>query len=137
MSDFLDSSVLVASLDPDEAHHAACDHLLRSSAGRIYVHAIAETFSTLTGGRRRVSPLLAMQLLEESIVPFVKSISLSSAEMLTAMKACQNRGIRGGAIYDYLHLVAARKAKASRLYTLNLRDFQAIHRAGDPDIVLP
>ncbi len=44
-----------------------------------------------------------MKLIDESIVPFVKSISLSPTEMLTAMKACQSRGIRGGAIYDYLH----------------------------------
>ncbi len=56
MSILLDSSVLVASLDSDEAHHSACDRLLRANAGCIYVHALAETFSTLTGGRRRLSP---------------------------------------------------------------------------------
>jgi len=41
------------------------------------------------------------------------------------------------AIYDYLHLVAARKAKAARFYTLNVTNFTAIHRPGDPEIEHP
>jgi hypothetical protein len=45
--------------------------------------------------------------------------------------------VRGGGIYDYLHLVAARKAKAARIYTLNLSNFRAIYRPGDPEIVHP
>ena len=49
----------------------------------------------------------------------------------------QGRGVRGGGIYDYLHLVAARKAKARRMYTLNLSNFRAWHRTGDPEIVHP
>ncbi|MCX6880214.1 MAG: hypothetical protein NTW21_41385 [Verrucomicrobia bacterium] len=48
-----------------------------------------------------------------------------------------DRGVRGGAIYDYLHLVAARKGGATRLYTLNVTDFQAFQRPGDPEIVHP
>jgi predicted thioesterase len=31
--------------------------------------------------------------------------------------------VRGGAVYDYLHLLAAGKASASVLYTLNVRHF--------------
>jgi hypothetical protein len=45
--------------------------------------------------------------------------------------------LRSGAIYDYLHLVAARKAGAARLYTLNVSDFRSFHRPGDPEIVHP
>lgn len=36
-----------------------------------------------------------------------------------------------------LHLVAARKAKAARLYTLNVANFRSFHRPGDPEIVHP
>ena len=53
------------------------------------------------------------------------------------MKAAQHRGVRGGAIYDWLHLAAARKAGAEVFYTLNLRDFQALARPGDPLIRIP
>ena len=53
------------------------------------------------------------------------------------MGESQSRGVRGGAIHDYLHLVAARKVGAQRFYTLNVSDFQSFHRQGDPEIVHP
>jgi len=49
----------------------------------------------------------------------------------------KTRGVRGGAIYDYLHLVAARKSGAKKFYTLNLSDFLSFHRPGDPEILAP
>jgi len=105
----------------------------------IYLHAIAEMFSTLTGGREsiRVDPATAAKIIERSILPFVAPVGLSSREMLDAVKAAHSRGIRGGAIYDFLHLTAARKANAGRVYTLNLRDFRSFHRPRDPEIVHP
>ena len=48
---FLDTSVILASLDPDEPHHAACDRIVAAGGNGVYVHALAETFSVLTGGR--------------------------------------------------------------------------------------
>ena len=48
-----------------------------------------------------------------------------------------HRGVRGGANYDWLHLAAARKARAEVLFILNLRDFQALARPGDPLIRIP
>ena len=89
---FLDTSVILPSLDPDEAHHAACDRVVAAGGNKIYVHALAE---------------------------------------------CQSRGIRGGAVHDWLHLAAARKAGAKVLYTLDPRDLQALARAGDPRIETP
>jgi hypothetical protein len=53
------------------------------------------------------------------------------------MREAESRGVRGGAIFDYLHLVAARKAKVQKLYTLNVSNFVAFHRAGDPEILSP
>ena len=49
---FLDSSVLLASLDPEEPHHRVWDRLVSAGGHRIYAHALAETFSVLTGGRK-------------------------------------------------------------------------------------
>ncbi len=134
-----DSSVLVASLSPDEARHEVCSRLVASRRMHIYLHALSETFAALTGGRDgiRVTASAAARLLRESVRPYVETVTLSMDETLAAMDGSQQRGVRGGAVYDYLHLVAARKAKAQRLYTLNVRHFQAFHRAGDPEIVLP
>lgn len=136
---FLDTSVLLASLDPDEPHHAACDRVLAAGGHQIYGHALAETFSVLTGGRqgRRVGPAVAARLIQESVLPFVQVQALSGKDLMQALAACEARGVRGGAVYDWLHLAAARKARAEVLLTLDRRDFLAIARPGDPAIETP
>jgi predicted nucleic acid-binding protein len=135
----LDSSVLVASLVADEPHHAACAALVQQGGHAVHVHALAEVFSTLTGGVQgtRVGAALAVQLLKESVLPYVKAVTLGERDLMSALAAAQERGVRGGAVYDYLHLVAARKAGAQALVTLDRRDFQALARSGDPRIEAP
>jgi len=54
-----------------------------------------------------------------------------------ALAECEARGVRGGAIYDLLHLLAARKAGAEVVMTLDARHFQALSRRGDPRIETP
>jgi hypothetical protein len=105
----------------------------------LYAHGLTEAFSTLTDGRRsfRMPALLAASVIEEDYLPCLTLNSLHPNEMLHAMKEADSRGIRGGAIFDYLHLVAARQAKATRFYTLNGPNFRAFHRSGDPEIVQP
>jgi predicted nucleic acid-binding protein len=133
---FLDTSVLLASLDPDEPNHAACDELVASGGHGVYVHALAETFSILTGGKqgRRLSAALAARLIQDSVLPYVRPEVLSGPEVMLALSECESRGVRGGAIYDWLHLAAARHAGAEALVTLDQRDFLSIARPGDPRI---
>jgi len=136
---FLDTSVLLASLDADEGQHAACDRLVAAGGHGVSAHALAETFSILTGGRqgRRLKPGLAARLIEQSVLPFVKLCTLSGPDLMAALNECETRGVRGGAVYDWLHLAAARKAGAEVLYTLDMRDFQALVQPGDPVIAAP
>ncbi len=136
---FLDSTVLVASLDTDEPHHAACARLLEAGPHQVYSHAWAEVFSALTGGRlgRRVPQALAARLIQDSLLPYASVLTLTAKELMAALHDCERRGVRGGAVYDWLHLAAARKARAEVFYTLNLRDFQALARPGDPQIQAP
>lgn len=131
--------MILASLDPDEAHHSACDALVAAGGHLICVHALAETFSILTGGRhgRRLRASAAARLIEQSVLPFVSVHTLGGREMTAALAECESRGVRGGAVYDWLHLAAARKAGAQALITLDLRDFQVLARPGDPRIVMP
>lgn len=79
MTALLDTSVILASLDPDEPAHESCDALLAQGGHQIYVHALAESFSILTGGRkaRRLDAAVAAQLLQESILPFIKAVTLT------------------------------------------------------------
>jgi len=139
VSALLDTSVVVASLDPDEPNHAACDRLVSAGGHRLYVHALAETFSILTGGRqgRRLSAAAAAQLLDESVLPFVQAVALTGKEVIAALAECEARGVRGGAVYDLLHLTAARKASVDTLITLDVRNFQAFARPGDPRVAGP
>jgi predicted nucleic acid-binding protein len=139
MSAFLDSSVLVAALAPDETKHSDSLALLLQGGHCIYSHALLETFSTLTGGKLgvRVTPDLAAQMLSETILPRVTVIELSTAEIVDALRVAQSRGVRGGCVYDYMHLLAAKKGNASVIYTLNMDDFQHLRRGDDPEIRFP
>ena len=93
----------------------------------------------MTGGalKTRLRPDLAAELIRERVVDCAQVIVLEVSEILEAHREARSRGIRGGAIYDYLHLVAARKADAEALYTLNTSDFLSFHRPGDPEIRRP
>jgi predicted nucleic acid-binding protein len=139
MSVALDSSVLIAALVEAELHHDACGQLLDPPRKHVYAHALSEVYSVLTGGRLgfRVSPEIAIQLLEQSVLPNVEVVTLSARELIASLKEAPLRGVRGAAIYAYLHLAAARKAKADRIYTLDVANFQAFHRLGDPEATLP
>ena len=135
----IDTSVLVAAMVGTEAFHAECRALVVTRKMGLYAHGIAETFSTLTGGRSafRLSAETAAGFLDEHFVPVLEVVTLTPTEMLKAMRESHPRGVRGSAIFDYLHLVAARKARAKRLYTLNVANFRSFHRPGDPDVLHP
>jgi predicted nucleic acid-binding protein len=135
----IDISVLVAAIIGAESFHAECNSLVAGGGMAIHSHGLAETFSTITGGGRpgRLSAAVTAEILEIHYAPRLTITTLTSAEMMRAMNECENRGVRGGAIYDFLHLVAARKAKAKKLFTLNVRDFRHFHREGDPEIAHP
>lgn len=135
----LDSSVVLASMHEAEPHHEACSALLLQGGHALYVHALAEVFSTLTGGAQglRVGSDLARRLLRESVLPYVKTVTLAERDVMAALAQAQSRGVRGGAVYDYLHLVAARKCGAEALVTLDFRHFAALVREGDPRVEGP
>lgn len=134
----LDSSVLVGALSEDEQMHVSCQKLSTGKSLVAWTHVIAETFSSLTGGREswRASPAAASRLIDKMILPRLRFTELSSDEIGLALRQAHSVGARGGAVYDYLHLVAARKAGAAAFYTLNLRHFIAVARRGDPEILL-
>lgn len=139
MSDALDSTVLVAALARNEEHHVTCASLLRRGGFTINAHALVETFCTLTGGRLqiRIPGAVVVDLIQERIIPRVSVAVLAPRDLLTVISEATPRGVRGGAIYDYLHLFTARREGASRIYTLNVSHFRSFHRSGDPEIVHP
>lgn len=139
MSVFIDTSVLVAAMIESEEFHSSSRAVILQDDAGMFAHGITETFSTLTGGKKtfRLSATVTAELLDAHFIPRLTITTLTPTEMLRAMREAEARGVRGGAIFDFLHLVAARKAKAARFYTLNISHFRAFHRAGDPEIVHP
>lgn len=135
----LDSSVLIAALVPTQSHFKASAVILREGGRVVSAHALTETFSTLTGGKLSLRLLAddALRLIRDNILSLVSLIELRTEDLLTAFSEAQARGVRGGATYDYLHLFAARKAGAEKLFTLNSSNFQAFWRVGDPEILHP
>lgn len=135
----LDTSVLVAALIPNQAFSKESEKLLQAENMSVSAYALVETFSTLTGGKLpiRLTADDAEQLIRSRILSVAKPIEFKTEELMAAFKEAKGRGVRGGAIYDYLHLVAAGKAQAKKLFTLNVKDFRAFHRPGDPEVLHP
>ena len=137
MTTFLDSSILVAALVEGEARHEECLALVTQGGHLVLEHALVETFSTLTGGRTfaRVPPDTAAAAIVGCARDFLTIVHLTGEGILQMLEECSARGIRGGAAHDFRHLKAAVIHKADKLYTLNLRHFQAFHLPGDPEVL--
>jgi predicted nucleic acid-binding protein len=118
MKTYWDSSALVQSLiQPD------LQLRLKSEKGFTRPHALAETFSTLTGNpATRIDADSAVEFLSD-LVANLKFIDLSGAEILRALKHARQKGVRGGRVHDYLHVIAAEKSGAKKILTLDKNDF--------------
>jgi toxin FitB len=124
---YFDSSALVAAMVEEEEHHAgALRALSETPEGVTSTHALAETFSTLTSGRAdiQLSPDDALKIIDANVVRRLKVMDLSLSDYRQAMQSSQGVGARGGAIFDMLHLQAARRQRATCILTINLRHFQ-------------
>ena len=139
MKALLDSSVLVAALVPAQAGHDESLVQMNEPERFVFVHAMNETFATLTGGSLgfRVDANLAAKLIQDRIVQRMQVIVLDENDTSHALAAARSHGVRGGAVYDYMHLVAARKAGVEAIVTLNVSDFEHLVRPGDPQVRLP
>lgn len=141
MSDFFDSSILIGVIFADCPEHDDCVNVwTRSEEKIVYSHGLLETFCQLTGGR--LAEPVPADVATESIVrnvqqKSVRVVSFEPAELWEHLGATRRVGVRGGAVYDYMHLCAARKAGAERIFTLNKRHFAAIAPDLAPKILHP
>jgi predicted nucleic acid-binding protein len=111
----------------EEEHHGAALRVLAGSAdGFTSTHAIAETFATLTSGRLEVqlTPEEATEVIDANLIRRLQVVELGLSDYQQAMRNSQTVGARGGAIFDMLHLQAARGGAAKRILTINVRHFQ-------------
>jgi predicted nucleic acid-binding protein len=113
-------------VEEEEHHAAALKALAGSTDGFTSTRAIAETFATLTSGRLEVqlTPDEATEVIDANIIRRLQIVDLGLSDYQQAMRNSQTVGARGGAIFDMLHLQAARRNGAKRILTINVRHFQ-------------
>lgn len=119
MSAYWDSSALIEALQV-----AAARKRLEAEGGITRPHALAEIYSTLTGGRLgfRCLPDDATRLIDD-LAKHLRFVELDAPETLRALARCRRQGVRGGLVHDFLHATAAEKAGAALILTLNQGDF--------------
>jgi predicted nucleic acid-binding protein len=140
----LDTSVLVAAVvEAHPMHSVALPWLqrakTRSDAGLVSAHSIAELYAVLTTLplRPRISPNVAVQVIERDVFDILEVIPLSADDYRAVIKSLSEMGIAGGVTYDALVVHAAAKAGAEQIVTLNQADFQRIAPALADRIVSP
>lgn len=113
------------------------DKRIHDIAGVTRSHSLAELFSPLIGRgieiltrdgtpkHKRFSMQLAAAVVKE-IGARLQFVDLSPAEVLSAIQDAEKAGAQGGRIHDFLHAIAAQKAKADELWTLDRNDFAGL-----------
>jgi len=121
MRAYWDSSALVQSLV-----NSSLQLRLKRDGGFTRAHALAETFSTLTGNP-------ATRIDADTVAEFISDLAadldfveLTGPEVLKALKSARQKGVRGGRVHDYLHAVAAEKCGAKTILTLDKNGFAGI-----------
>jgi predicted nucleic acid-binding protein len=130
VSEFFDTSVLVAAFLGDHPHHKASAKVF-AGAGKKHsfcgTHTLAELYSALTSLplKPMIAPEQALLFLGD-VRSRLSSIALDEEEYFAVIEKTAERRISGGRIYDSLLLQCARKAKADTIYTWNLKHFQQL-----------
>lgn len=127
---FFDTNVAVTAATPNDPKHERCLDVLISAerrGGCFAAHSLAEIYSVLSGrpGVIRVPPLDAVKIVAHLKAHYTV-ITLTPAEYEATILSLASLGHSGGMVYDALLMACARKSKASRIYTLNVRHFRMI-----------
>lgn len=130
MITLFDTSVLVAAFQAQHEHHApslrAFSHATKENAV-CAGHTLAELYSVATRLPRpyRVLPEHAL-LLVDQVYERMKIVTLDGEDYHAMIRRAAAGQQPGGRIYDALLLACARKARARKIYTWNVRHFREI-----------
>ena len=130
MKSFFDTSVLVAASVEVHEHHERSLALFAGTDRKTAccaAHSLAELYATLTRlpGTARMSSDQALLVLD-SVEERLEIVSLDVREYRLAIQHAAAAGIVGGTIYDALIGWCALKARATRIYTWDVADFQRL-----------
>lgn len=130
---FFDTSVLVTAVvtelpNHDRAHDCLVKHIQNHDGACISNHILAEAYASLTAlpVKKRISPMDAKSIIEESFVNKLQVVPLSTEVYLSAIRKVSHQGLGSGIIYDALHLEIAESMGCTELITYNLKDFKRL-----------
>ena len=123
MKAYWDSSALVASV-----WDVKIKRRLETDPGFTRPHTLAETFSALTGNPENRIGADDAALILDRIARSLEFVEVSAPELLKALKSARKKGVRGGRVHDYIHALAAEKAGAGKILTLDKNDFADLTR---------
>jgi len=130
---YVDTNVVVASVVETHVHHSSSKPLMDSLSqkkdqGFISAHGLTEIYSVMTRTpfRPQFSPATAWQILSDDVIPVLELVSLSNSEYRNIVRDCASMGFGSGRVHDLAHLRAAEKASCERIYTFDVRGFQAL-----------
>lgn len=128
----LDTGVLIALVCGWHEHHEAATRtvearLQRAAALIVPAHALLEAYAVLTRlpAPHRLAPADALALLDGNFRHGVEVVALTAERTWALLDGAPRAGIHGGRTYDAAIAMAARRAGAHELLTLNLRHFEA------------
>jgi predicted nucleic acid-binding protein len=133
MKVFLDTNVLVAAVIKQHVDHERSFAVLDrvhggKDDGTVSAHSLAEMYAVMTKlpVPYRHTPEQALLSIEENVLKFFKTVSFSGNDYAALLREAAGTGIQGGTIYDAILLKSAVKAGVDKIYTLNIKHFQAI-----------
>jgi len=99
---------------------------LVAEGGLTRTHTLTEIFSTLTGKAHIRMDANAAAATVEALTGHLEFVDLTARGLLEGLKKAQALGVRGSRVHDYVHALAAKKARANLLLTLDRNDFESL-----------
>lgn len=131
MSDYFDTSVVVASLVASHPHHSLALSAVTLAEGRsakpcICSLGLAETFAALTRLPLRppMSASVAEVLITHELATRFRIEPVATSDELAAIRMVVAAGRAGSIVHDALHVAVARRIGVARLWTFNVAHFE-------------
>lgn len=141
---YVDTNVVIASIIQSHQHYASSKPLMDligtgKHEGFISAHGLTEIYSVMTRTpfSPRFSPAEVWQVLSDDILPVLELVALTNNDYRDVVRQCASMGFRSGRVHDLAHLWAAEKASCDRIYTFDVRAFQALAPHLSKRIVMP
>lgn len=144
MKTLFDTSVLVAASVRHHEHFPRAFEALRRVAakrtrGLVCCHALAETYAVLTRlpVSPRIHPTEARRIIEENVLGHFEVVPLPPRLYTDTLRVAAELGVMGGALFDLLHLQAARANGCEAILTFNTAQFRQLAPDLAPKIAAP